>query len=181
MALYSFITNKDIDVSLKQYFFDQVTADAPHVIKTAEGAAFSLIKSMLNNRYDLVKLFPVITEYDNTKAYAKDDYISNLDIIYKAKQASTANDPAATNSAYWDESDPRDKLLILHCVNITVFFLLERINQRKVSQDVIDAYNRAINWLEDVKREHENPDFPLIEIGGMEVRSGSNKQIDHYW
>lgn len=182
MAMYSFIHNKDIDLSLKEYFFNQVTADAPHIVKTAEGAAFTLIKSMLNSRYDLVKLFPEIKTWAGAMAFLKDEYACKDDVIYKAKDNNTNQDPAITNSTHWVISDPRNMLLVMHCVNITVLYLLERVNKRKLSEEIIEAYNRAINWLEDVKRLRENPDFPLIEIpGGMEARAGSNKKIDHYW
>lgn len=184
MAMYSFITNKDIDVSLKKYFYDQAVADAPHIVKKAEGAAVSLMKSNLNSRYDLTLLFPVIKDYVSTTPYVIGTYVSKTDVIYKCIKAGTGQDPATANSTYWEESDPRDMLLVLLCVNITVFFILERVNQRKLSDDVIDAYNRAVNWLEDVKKLRENPDFPVIETEsgiGMEVKGGSNEKIDHYW
>lgn len=178
--IYSFITNKDLDVSIKQYFLDQLTSSVPHIVKTAEGGAFSLIKSKLNSRYDLTKLFPSIKEWDAQKAYTIGQYASKNDVVYKALQNSSGQDPV-TNSTQWMEDDPRDKLLIIHCVNITCFYVAERGNLRKLSQDLIDGYNRAINWLEDVKHGDENPDFPLLEIGGMELRSGSNPKIDHYY
>ncbi|MCE9539929.1 MAG: hypothetical protein K8R85_12025, partial [Bacteroidetes bacterium] len=72
--IYTFITNKDIDVSIKQYFLDQITTGATHVLKKAEAAAFTLIKSKLNGRYDLVKLFPEIKEWSGSKNYLKDQY-----------------------------------------------------------------------------------------------------------
>jgi len=182
--IFSFITNKDIDVSLKEYFLNQVVNGDHHVIKKAEGAAFSLIKSALNSRYDLAKLFPLIKEWNTAQAYLEGEYSCKNDIIYKALSDNTGNAPA-TGSTYWVEDDPRDMLLVLHCVNITIYYLLKRISPRKVTQEVDDCYHMALDWLEDVKRERENPDFPLIDtdtgIGGLEVRGGSNEKIDHYY
>ncbi|MCK6648394.1 MAG: hypothetical protein L6Q66_01950 [Bacteroidia bacterium] len=178
--IYSFITNKDLDLSIKPYFLEQATVGAPHKIKKAEAAAFTQIKSMLNSKFDLEKLFPSIKEFSADKAYVADEYCSYDDVIYKAKLGSTGVTPG-TDTSKWEESDPRDALLIVHAVNITIFYLLESVNKRKIPDDVIEAYNRAINWLEDVKNGVENPDWDLIVTDGMEVRSGSNEKIDHYW
>lgn len=182
--IYTFITNKDIDVSIKDYFLGQITTGVAHVLKKAEAAAFSLIKSKLNSRYDLTKLFPVIKEWDIAKPYLKDSYACKDDVIYKALSDNTGNTPDDVASAYWVEEDPRDGLLIVHCVNITVYYTLKRINPRKLSQETIDSYHEAVDWLDDVNGLRENPDFPLIDdviIGGMEVRSGSNEKLDHYY
>jgi len=178
--IYSFITNKDLDLSIKPYFLEQVTVGATHKIKKAEAAAFTQIKSMLNSKYDLVKLFPEIKEWSETTNYEKDSYSCINDIVYKAKQDNSGVTPG-TEDTNWEENDPRDALLIVHAVNITLFYLLESANKRKIPEDVIEAYNRAINWLEDVKNGVENPDWALIEADGMEVRAGSNPKLDHYW
>lgn len=179
--IYTFITNKDIDVSIKQYFLDQIIGTSAHVLKKAEAAAFTLIKSKLNGRYDLVKLFPNIKEWASGILYnATNPYCSKNDVIYKALVPNTNASPD-THSTQWEESDPRDALLLLHCSNMTVYYVCERINPRKISDDIAEAYNRAIDWLDDVKNGKENPDFPLIAIGATDVRSGSNDRIEHYW
>lgn len=179
--IYSFITNKDLDVGMKQYFLDQLLTGVPHVIRTAEGAAFSLIKAKLNSRYNLTKLFPEIREWNASKPYSVGQYSCKDDTIYKATLSSTGESPETVSSAFWTEDDPRDKLLIIHCVNITIFYCAKSGNLRKLSDDMIRDYNMAITWLEDVKDGTENPDFPLLEIGGMELRSGSNPRIDHFY
>ncbi len=180
--IYSFITDQDIEVAIKRYFLDQIISDATYTLKRAEAAAFSLIKSKLNSRYDLVQLFPPIKEYDKDKTYSLGEYCSKSDSIYKSKVANNTNTDPITNTDKWEPSDPRDALLVLHCANITVFYIVERINPRKISEDIIDAYNRAVDWLDDVNRMREHPDFPLITIpGGMEVKGGSNDPTQHYF
>src|SRR3972149_3835397 len=99
--IFTFITNKDIDVSIKQYFLDQIIGTSTHVLKKAEAAAFTLIKSKLNGRYDLVKLFPEIKEWVGTKDYLKDEYCVKLDIVYKAFIANTNQSPP-TSSTKWE-------------------------------------------------------------------------------
>lgn len=179
--IYSFITSKDLDVGIKQYFLEPIVNGLPHIVKTSEGAAFSLIKSNLNSRYDLEKLFPVIKEWNAQTNYQIGQHVCKNDVIYIALAASIGQTPDTANSPFWIEDDPRDQLLVIHCVNIAVFFITENANLRKRSQEMLDAYNRAVGWLYDVKKGEENPDYPLLPIGGMEVRAGSNPKIDHYY
>lgn len=178
--ILSFITNKDIDVSLKEYFLNQVVIGDSHVLKKAEAAAVSLMRSKLNSRYDLTKVFPLIREWKADKAYLKDEYTSINDVIYKAAEDNTNQRPNAPMSTAWAEDDPRDMLLVLHCTNITLYYILKRT--RKLSDDVINAYHDALDWLDDVKRERENPTLPLLEApDGMDIKWGSNEKMDHYY
>ncbi len=171
--IYSFITDKDLDATLKEYFLTQVIGSNTTILKNKEAAAFTLMKSKLSHRYDLTVLFPIIKEYDVTKPWAVGSYTSKGDVIYKALIASsnTNQQDPATALTYWTPSDPRDMLLVEYCVDITIYFVLKRINPRKISQDVADNYNMAIDWLEDVMKEKENPDWTLLPVGqGMDIR-----------
>jgi len=182
MPIYSFITDKDLDVGMKKYFRDQVTNGTTnlHILKTSEGGAFSMIKAKLNNKYDLVKLFPSIQDWSAAKAYLKDEYAYKNDKIYKALQPGTNQDPA-TQTAYWVESDPRDQLLVIHCVNMTIYFFMESIAPNKITEDIANAFASAIEWLDDVKNGDENPDWPLVLEGSSFIHSGSNEKLDHYY
>lgn len=180
--IYKFITDSDFELGIKKYFLDQVTAGTEvNIIKKAEDAAVTLIKSKLNSRYILTLLFPIIKDWNEETEYTAGTYVALEDIIYKASATGTNESPDEEDSEFWNEDDPRDGLLIALCVDITIYFLLKRINPRKLSDEVIASYNRAINWLEDVHLLHENPDFPLIVTGGMELRAGSNPPQDHYF
>lgn len=178
--IHTFITDKDLLISIKQYFLDQVTIDESSRKTKCEAAAFSLIKSKLNNRYDLIKLFPETKEWDETKSYLKDTYCFKNDIFYKASEDNSEKNPDS-ETTIWKQNDPRDMLLVKYCADITLYFILESINPRKVSDDVINAYNQAIEWLDDVKNNIEHPDWPLLENGLGVVRWGSNKKLDHYY
>jgi hypothetical protein len=179
--IYDFITDKDLDVGMKKYFRDQVMENNPHILKTSEGAALSMIKTELNGRYDLAKLFPSIKEWSSDADYTSDGYASKADIIYKAKRDNTNKEPA-DNSDDWEESDPRDQLLVVFAVAITLYFFVESISPRKISQDIVNAYTNAMEWLEDVKEGKKNPDFPLLESGGLnDIPHGSNEPYDHYY
>lgn len=180
MALYSFITDQDLDVGMKQYFRDQIISGETHKLITSEGAAFTLIKTKLNSRYDLVKLFPSITVWSGAAAYATDNYVWKNNKFFKAKQAGTNQDPE-TQTAYWLESDPRDKLLVIFAVSITLFFLVKALKSSQVPQDLINDFDTANEWLESCKDGKENPDWPLLENGSSTIQWGSNEKLDHYY
>lgn len=180
MAIHSFITDKDLDVGMKLYFRDQIIEANTHILTTAEGAAFSLIKTKLNSRYDLSKLFPETKTWSASTAYLKDSYSFKSDKIYKALLDGTNKDPA-TETTYWVEEDPRDKLLVIFCVRITIYFLCESMSLRKTPDDVINDFNSAIEWLDDCKDGTENPDWPILETGSSIINYGSNEKLDHYY
>lgn len=180
MAIYQFITDKDMELGMKRYFIDQVTIGATHVLKTVEAAAVSIMKAKLNNRYDLTKVYPSMPEWSSSKAYAIGDYSFKSDKIYKAKIANTNKDPL-TNTSEWEENDPRDQFLVVLCVNITLYFLLERVNPRKLSDDIANGYVSALEWLDEVKMGNENPVLPLLEDGASTIPYGSNEKLDHYY
>lgn len=178
--IHSFITDKDLLISIKQYFLDQVTIDESTRKPKCEAAAFTMIKSKLNNRYDLVKLFPETKEWDSARAYLKDEYCFNNEKFFKALQNATNQNPNS-QLLFWKESDPRDMLLVKLCADITLYFILESINPRKVSDDVINAYTNAMEWLDDVKNNIEHPAWPLLENGLGTLKWGSNTKLDHYY
>lgn len=180
MPIYSFITDKDLDVGMKKYFRDQIIGANAHILNISEGAAFSIIKTKLGGRYDLAKLFPSIKAWDNAAAYITDQYAYKGDKIYIALQNGTNQDPA-TATTYWKELDPRDQLLVVFCVNITIYFLVESICPHKLSDDITNAFTQAMEWLESCQNGNENPDWPLLEAGSSTINWGSNEKLDHYY
>lgn len=183
MAIYKFLTDEDLDLGLNKYFRDSVTAGAEklHIQRKCEGAAVSIIKSKLNNKYDLTKLFPSILEWDSVKAYLLGEYSYKQKRIFKALQNTTNNNPCDPASVYWVEEDPRDALLVKHAAAITAYFMLESLPPRKVPEAVQDEYADIMNWLDDCRDGHENPTWDLLPTGGSsDIPWGSNQQIDHY-
>ncbi len=181
--MYSFITEKDLDVAMKEYFRGQITEqeDKKHIERIAEGSAFSLIKAKLNNRYDLALLFPATPDWDNTTPFTQGQYCYKNGVIYRALQDSTNQQPDAANSAYWKEKDPRDQLLVVYCAVITVYQMLQSTNPRVISQRLENEYVRILEWLDDVKEGNESPAWPLVENGSSTIQWGSEPKIDHYY
>jgi len=180
--IHTFITDKNLEGVIKEYFLNQVIGDKLYVLEDAEAAAFSLIKSKLNSRYDLTKLFPPIKDYADTTTYVKGDYSAKADVIYKSKIDNNTNHSPDTSPTQWEKSDPRDALLIRYCGIFTVYFALESINPRNISEKLYENFEMAERWLNNVNKCVEHPDFPLITIpGGMEVKGGSNAPTEHYY
>lgn len=177
--IYAFLTDNDLDLGMKRYFREQVMEfQNQHVLKTAEGAAFSLIKTKLNNRYDLTKLFPTIKEW-GSGTHNVNEFVYYQGSIYKCIANATNQPP--TDTAYWVQEDPRDQLLVVYAVRITIFFFLESISPRKINADVNNDFAGAVEELDAIKSGEENPDWPLIENSTSKIQWGSNPKQNHYY
>ena len=180
--LYQFITDADLAVGLQKYFSDQISANAVNGIPLSEGAALSIIKAKINNRYDLTQLFPVITEWDGSIAYAIGAYVCRLDTMYIALTANTGQDPSIALSPNWAKKDPRDQLLIMKCLDITIYFFVRSANARKITQDMADNYASALEWLDDVKNQIENPAWPLlIDAASIPIAGSKPPEQQYRW
>jgi hypothetical protein len=184
MAIYKFLTDEDLDLGMSKYHRDTITAgsDKLHIMKKCESAAFSIIKTKLNNKFDLALLFPSIKAYDPEKDYVAGEYVYKGKCIYIALQDSTNVNPTdPAQSEYWEENDPRDHLLVKHAATITTYFMAQSTPPRTVSEDLADSYEAVMDWLDDVRDGHESPDWTLKESGGSsDIPWGSNEQLDHY-
>lgn len=180
--IYTFITDTDLDVGMKKYFRDQITNGVTNIniLVTTESAAFSMIKTKLNNKYDLSQLFPPIIEW-TASPFLQSSYCSKNNKIYKALQDTTNNDPEEASSLYWVANDPRDQLLVVYAVAITLYFMIDSINPRKLTQDLMDGFVTAIEFLDDVKEGKENPDWPLLLNGTSTILWGANPSQSHYY
>lgn len=184
MAIYTFLTDKDLDVGMKLYWRNQITngTDNKHIMTTCEGAAFSMIKTKLNNKYDLVKLFPSIKEWVNDVDYLEDQYCYKSDKIFKAKNDNSGEDPVTENSEHWIEQDPRDQLLVKYAACMTIYFMLESLPPRMVAKEITDEFVGIMEWLDDVRDGKENPAWDLSASGGStDIPHGSNEKLEHYY
>lgn len=181
--IYSFITDHDLDVALKEYFREQITVqeDRKHIQVTSEGAAFSMIKSKLNSRYDIALLFPEITEWNAATAFTTGKYCAKDDLVYQAISDGTNHEPDEQDSTYWKQKDPRDQMLVVYCAVLTAYNMMRSINPRKIPQSLHDEYVSIMDWLDDVKTGVESPAWPLLENGSSTIQWGSEPQIEHYY
>lgn len=144
-----------------------------------EGAAVQMIRNKLNNKYDLLLLFPAIAEWNKDLPYALDAYCYKTGKIYKCIQAGTNQNPQ-TAALYWKEEDPRDQLLVKYAATMTAYFMLETVSPRKLTEDLVNAFAGIMDWLDEVKNGNESPDWPLLASGGSnDIPWGSNNKLEH--
>lgn len=60
----------------------------------------------------------------------------------------------------WIPKDPRNPIVMLHFKNMVIYHLSMRINMRSSPEVRLQAYQRAIKWLEGVQAEKVNPELP---------------------
>jgi phage gp36-like protein len=81
----------------------------------------------------------------------------------------------------------RDDVVLMHAIDITLYYLHKSINPRKVPQNRSDSYKEAIEWLQGVNELEINPNLPTVKDGlGNEtgeknyIKYGSNpKRTNH--
>lgn len=79
-------------------------------------------------------------------------------------------------------ADTRHPLIVHHTLVLFVYLLYRRINPRKMPEEVKLEHDETLEWLRDVARGVESPDFPPLEdpevstqtplFGGGQVRKG---------
>lgn len=181
--MYEYITDKDLQTYIRQDLLDKFasTQDELNVfIQKAEKTAVEQVKSKMNDRYDLTQIFVQIQDYDETKPFITGDYVCFENEVYLATSDNSGSVPSESPDV-WTQSDPRFSLLISIIIDMTLYHLHKRINPRKVPELRTNAYNEAIKWLNDIRNNKENPNFPLLESGSQYIPWGSNPKRDNYF
>jgi hypothetical protein len=179
--MYQYLASKNIDALIKKDHLEDITEGDPTHVKETEAIAISQIKSALNNRYDLVKIFPTIHTWREATTFKADAYCYHGGKIFKATEEHYGSKPGTTG-AKWEEEEPRDSLLMMIATDIMLYHLHARVNRRQIPQYRFDRYQEAKQWLEDVKAGLENPELPLKEEPHAgNINWGSNPQMNHYF
>lgn len=186
---FSFLDKDDILSSIKDDQLFQIIRDDDALIADKEESAVSMMKSYLNNRYDMPDTFPAIGAWDSAKQfnaeveltmtvrceevkytpkYYRDanGYILNYTYyngtFYHAKQDSLGIEPTVAPDweEYWEAQDPRIAIIKEYCIDITIFYLFKRVTPRKIPEFRIDLFNIAKEWLEMVGKGKLSPELP---------------------
>jgi hypothetical protein len=190
MAIYNFLTEEDIEVSIKEDLLNQIIQGDSTFVPKAEARAVSYMKDFLRERFVVADIFPEIKVWSGTKNYKKSveqsltytnhlgkeitetftpvyyrDATGILNVVYKSGKIYVAlqdstNQDPATKPLYWQEFDPRDQKIVGMCTDVLLFYLHTRINPRKISQLRTDMYNQAKEWLTLVRDGDLTPDLP---------------------
>jgi hypothetical protein len=69
MAIYNFLTEEDIEVSIKDDLLSQIVEGNSAFVPKSEARAVSYMKDFLRERFVVADIFPEIKAWVNTKAY----------------------------------------------------------------------------------------------------------------
>jgi hypothetical protein len=180
---YTFLTDADITVQLKDELRAQLTQNNTALIGASEQRAVEWAKGFLNNRYDVAAIFNSVTDHIPATDYLKDAQVFYQDEFWLCLQPTNT---APTEGANWTQADRRSQLLVDFIADITIHILLKRIAGNKISQVRTDAYANAKEWLEAVRDGKMTPELPrLVVVDDTDpesvdtVKWGSNPKQDH--
>jgi hypothetical protein len=77
---YNFVTDLDIDAAIKDIYREQIAPDE-YQIKIAEKSAIEKMKGVLNQRYLVEDIFPIIEEWEAGKSYYVPEPINGTDFF----------------------------------------------------------------------------------------------------
>ncbi len=180
--IFKYITHNDILAAIRQDLlvnFAQNQQELDNFISVCENIAIESVISKLNNRYDISKIFFIISIYDSSSQYENNDVVYYNDNFYIAIAPNTGIAPS--NNLYWIQKDPRHPIIVSIVSDITIFLLHKRINPRKIPELRINAYNEAIEWLDSCRDNKENPILPIKISGTQNISWGSNPLNEHYY
>lgn len=98
--------------------------------------------------------------------------------IAKVKSALHGRYDAA--AVFAETGSGRDPLIVLHVLNVFVYMLYQRINPRKIPEQVKDDHAETLDWLERVTTGKESPDLPAKPEPGRsttDLRSGGGLKV----
>ena len=125
-------------------------------------------------------------EWSNVTAYTTGQRVLYNSFIYKALVNSTnvipGSDIITWQPENWSTGDNRNPMIVMYCVDITIYNLMPRIAPRAIPKVRIDAYEQALMWLQRVADGKTGPTLvPVQGNTGMRTRFGGNvKNINGY-
>lgn len=212
--IYSFLTSEDLRVAIKLDALNTASEnDSSNIIK-AEKRAVEYMKSFMNQRYNVEDTFPLIRQWVINKDYKISleetftgtdelgaivtetftplyyrvageivNYVYHLGKFYKAVADNTGVIPG-TDETKWTEEDPRSEVVVGFCMDITLYYLHQKISTRKIPETRIDAYNQAKEWIVLIQEAEITPDLPKprdIKKDIDTIQWGSGPQKGHYY
>jgi hypothetical protein len=132
-----------------------------------------IIKGYLRSRYDLTTVFKEVTEHSVSNTYAIGDIVYNTHGILYYAIATVPLSTQLTDTNYWTQGDNRNRLLVMLCVDISLYNMLTRnisvdIPQiRKERYDGNDPMQKsgAIGILKSIQKGTYEPDLTVLTEG----------------
>lgn len=87
-----------------------------------------------------------------------------------------------TNSTYYTKGDNRGAQILQKVMDITIFYIHQRISPQNIPNSRVDAYRMAIQWLRDASRGEVTPNLPLKQPNqGNRIRYGGNVRLNNHY
>ena len=184
-----FLFPADFEKVVRTDIREIITNSDDTLLTDAEESAISEMKTYLRPRYKLVDMFISYTTWA-AGTYATGSRVIKDGVFYRALQSTTQTPPGS----HWVAGDERIPYLVLTTINIVMFHLYRRINPRKVPEHVSLAYERAVEWLKDIRKGTADLDVSLydtaagdanedgIQDAGQQITYGSRdiKRNNHF-
>ena len=105
---------------------------------------------------------------------------SELRAIAFAKSHLNARYDVAT--IFEQEDEDRHPLVLMHCLNISLFYLHQLVATDQIPQTVLDNYVEAKDWFEGINKGIINdPDLPVFTDGSRDfILYGGNTKRDNH-
>lgn len=163
-----YLTPRDFKSLIQADHLAVITQGDDQVLEKAERAAKEEMAAYLRGRFNVVKIFIPVQEYDPDKTYNTGDHVyfettegdPETGQVYKAKEGTTGVNP--TDEDKWEVGDDRNHVIVMYLADITLYHLHSAINPRNIPELRGIRYDAAREWLRDVSRTIINPDLPLL-------------------
>lgn len=177
------------------YVYKSIAGSAAHAFNSSEWTLICADKTLYyltlpSNEWSIETTYSI----GDTIWYADKEYtclIANTAIVPSSNIAiwGTGTTYSVTgfypdNTLYWTQGDNRNQLIVLHLLNITLYWLHMRINARNVPEHRKISYDgngdiknagSALHWLHACSRGDVNADLPEDEpLQGMAIRHGNS-------
>lgn len=123
--------------------------------------------------------------YSSVTAYALNDLVTYQGETYQADGVTTGNPP--TDEDYWTLIDPqswyqideRNPILVMYACDISLYHLHSRISPHKIPDLRFERYEKAIEWLMNVRKGNINLDLTLYVDSLAEVEEVTEPTDDN--
>lgn len=183
-----YLIPSDYDYQIRQEIKTILAGESPFRLERAEKAACDQMKSYLQRRYDVDKLFPIIEEWNEQETYA----IGNLsfwklendpDDKYLAYQCINIPSTTPDDASTWKVYTERNSFAIMYLVDITLYHLMSRFPKHFEVRS--ERYKEALDWLKGVAAGELDANLPQKDITNTQtqpfIRWGSHEAENNRW
>lgn len=143
-----FLQPPDFETVIREDIRSLITGYDDQLLADAVAAAIAEMEGYLRPRYLLSDLFLHYDQWVAGNNYLAGARVIKDGVFYRAIQ-NTATEPPGS---HWQTGDDRNAYLVITTANIALLHLHRRINPRKTPEHVNAAYERALEWLREVRK-----------------------------